>query len=184
MPRHSGGIACLIVALATTVSLAEVIELTNGSRIEGEILKDGAEIVVIDIGVDVLKIPTDRIKSRSASFDKPGTKAEVKKGDLYSVAKLPLKPTKELANEFGGPGPHQLHERLDGVKDAGHTPKREACCAQTHYFPVVRRGEPPHNVHRIGGRVHVVEAAIQLVERRAQAGKRNDIRPHLCQVSS
>ena len=101
MPRHSGRIACLIVALTAAVSFAEVIELTNGSRIEGEILKDGAEIVVIDIGVDVLKIPTDRIKSRSASFDKPGAKAEVKKGDLYSVAKLPLKPVKELANEYG-----------------------------------------------------------------------------------
>ena len=91
----------LIAALASAPLSAEVIELTNGSRIEGEILKDGAEIVVIDIGVDVLKIPTDRIKSRSASFDKPGTKAEVKKGDLYSVAKLPLKPVKELANEYG-----------------------------------------------------------------------------------
>ena len=101
MPRHSGGIACLIVALAATCSFAEVIELTNGSRIEGEILKDGAEFVVIDIGVDVIKIPTDRIKSRSAGFDKGGQKAEVKKGDLYSVAKLPGKPVKELANEYG-----------------------------------------------------------------------------------
>lgn len=101
MPRHSGWIACLIVVLTTIDSSAEVIELTNGSRIEGEILKEGSEIVVIDIGVDVLKIPTDRIKSRSASFEKRGVKAEVKKGDLYSIAKLPLKPVKELANEYG-----------------------------------------------------------------------------------
>lgn len=101
MPRRCGWIACLIALFSTAITSAEVLELTNGSRIEGEILKDGSEFVVIDIGVDVIKIPTDRIKARSASFDKTGQKAEVKKGDLYSVAKLPAKPVKELANEYG-----------------------------------------------------------------------------------
>lgn len=101
MPRHWELLASWIVALSATMASAEVIELTNGSRIEGEVLKDGSEFVVIDIGVDVIKIPTDRIKSRAASFEKTGQKAEVKKGDLYSVAKLPLRPVKELANEFG-----------------------------------------------------------------------------------
>lgn len=102
MPSRFGWIACLIALFSTAIASAEVLELTNGSRIEGEILKDGSEFVVIDIGVDVIKIPTDRIKARSASFDKAGQKkAEVKKGDLYSVAKLPAKPVKELANEYG-----------------------------------------------------------------------------------
>lgn len=95
------GMAVGLIVASECLVFAEVLELTNGNRIEGEILKDGAEVVVIDIGVDILKIPTERIKSRSTSFDKPAQKGEVKKGDLYSVAKLPTKPVKELANEFG-----------------------------------------------------------------------------------
>ncbi len=104
MPR----IQCLIVCLFATVvagvpASAEVIELTSGNRIEGEILKDGAEVVVIDIGVEILKIPADRIKSRSASFDKdkPSQAAKIKRGDLYTEARLPVKNVKELANEYG-----------------------------------------------------------------------------------
>ena len=96
----SGLLGCWF-AFSTGSSVAEVIELTTGNRIEGEVLKDSAEVVVIDIGVEILKIPTERIKSRSAGFDKQAQKAEVRKGDVYSVAKLPLKPVKELANEFG-----------------------------------------------------------------------------------
>lgn len=92
------GLGWLVLTFPVT---AEVIELASGSRIEGEILKDGQDFVVIDIGIDVLKIPTDRIKSRSASFDKQAQKTEIKRGELYSVAKLPLKNIKDLANEFG-----------------------------------------------------------------------------------
>src|SRR5712691_7196096 len=102
MLRFAVWIVCLLGAIVGAApAFAEVIELTNGNRIEGEILKDGAEIVVIDIGVEILKIPADRIKSRSASFDKQPTEAKIKRGELYTVAKLPPKNVKELANEYG-----------------------------------------------------------------------------------
>ncbi len=104
MPRIQWWIICLFATVVAGVpASAEVIELTNGNRIEGEILKDGAEVVVIDIGVEILKIPADRIKSRSASFDKDKTSqvAKIKRGDLYTEARLPVKNVKELANEYG-----------------------------------------------------------------------------------
>ncbi len=88
-------------SVLSSAATADVIELTNGNRIEGDILKDGQDVVVIDIGIEILKIPTERIKSRSANFDKPLQKAEIKKGDLYSLAKLPQKNIKDLANEYG-----------------------------------------------------------------------------------
>ena len=100
---HFAMLSVFIVSLALShdsVS-ADVIELTSGNRIEGEILKDGTEVVVIDIGVEILKIPVEKIKSRAASFDKATQKAEIKKGDLYSEARLPPKNVKDLANEFG-----------------------------------------------------------------------------------
>ncbi len=91
-----------IVSLALCASAsAEVIELTTGNRIEGEVLKNGADVVVIDIGVEILKIPTDKIKSRSGEFDKQPQEAKIKRGDLYDVAKLPSRNVKELANEYG-----------------------------------------------------------------------------------
>jgi serine protease Do len=104
MPRIQCLIVCFMAAVIAGVpASAEVIELTNGNRIEGEILKDGAEVVVIDIGVEILKIPADRIKSRSVSFDqnKPSQAAKIKRGDLYTEARLPVKNVKELANEYG-----------------------------------------------------------------------------------
>jgi serine protease Do len=104
MPRIQCLIACLFATVVSGVpASAEVIELTSGNRIEGEILKDGAEVVVIDIGVEILKIPADRIKTRSASFDKdkPSQAAKIKRGDLYTEARLPVKNVKELANEYG-----------------------------------------------------------------------------------
>ena len=102
MLRVRSACVCLLgICCAAAPLSGEVIELTSGNRIEGEILKDSAEMVVIDIGVEILKIPVDRIKSRSASFDQQAQKAEIKKGELYSVAKLPQKNVKELANEYG-----------------------------------------------------------------------------------
>lgn len=101
MLRRAAGISFVLMVLSGGLLNADVLELTNGNRIEGEILKDASDFVIIDIGVDILKIPADRIKARLAGFDKPAQKSEVKKGDLYSVARLPAKPVKELANQFG-----------------------------------------------------------------------------------
>ena len=94
-------IASLAVLCVATVASAEVIELTTGNRIEGEVLKNGADVVVIDIGVEILKIPIDKIKSRSGEFDKQPQETKIKRGDLYDVAKLPPRNVKELANEYG-----------------------------------------------------------------------------------
>lgn len=91
-----------------SVASADLIELKTGHKIEGDVLKETPEALMVDVGVDVLRIPLDKIRTRT----KPGTEeapktgsgegaAKTEKGDVYSTAQLPVKSVKELAERFG-----------------------------------------------------------------------------------
>jgi len=91
----------LLSILALTASAgAEVVELKSGQKIEGQVLKETDREVYVDVGVDVVRIPLDRILSRhdSAAEREP---TQIEKNDVYSTAKLPVKTVKELAEQFG-----------------------------------------------------------------------------------
>ncbi|HTI51104.1 MAG TPA: hypothetical protein VL475_09135, partial [Planctomycetaceae bacterium] len=95
-----------IALLATFAAplLEDVIELKTGQKIEGEVLKDSAAELIVDLGVDVVKIPVSQVKSRQASAgvataDAKGTKAD--KNDIYATAELPVRTIKELSQKFG-----------------------------------------------------------------------------------
>ena len=92
----------LAVALACgPFAQADVIELQTGQKIEGEVLKERPEELVIDICVDVVRIPLSQIKSRTAK-DKPVAATEKSQTTLYTTAeKLPLRNVKELTQQFG-----------------------------------------------------------------------------------
>jgi len=80
---------------------ADVIELKSGHKIEGDILKEQPDALVVDIGIEVLKIPLSQILSRRKS-DAPATvAAEVETRQLYRTATLPRKSVKDLAEQFG-----------------------------------------------------------------------------------
>ncbi len=94
--------AAVMSAFLAGVLHGDVIELKTGQKLEGEVLKEGSDQLIIDLGVDIVRIPKTRIKSRTGATTKPqqGTDA-VKQSEIYSSAKLPVRSTKELTQRFG-----------------------------------------------------------------------------------
>ncbi|QDV16169.1 Putative serine protease HhoB precursor [Gimesia panareensis] len=96
---------CLLVAVLSICSItqADVIELVNGHKVQGDVLKQGADYLLVDIGIEVIRIPADQVRSRtkgdSLSSDKPSVSKS--KDKFYSVAQLPAKSIKELARIYG-----------------------------------------------------------------------------------
>ena len=80
---------------------ADVIELKTGQKIEGEILKVQPDALYVDVGVDVVRIPVDRIKSRVGGSSAEPPKPEETNRGLFRTAKLPERTVKELAAQFG-----------------------------------------------------------------------------------
>ncbi len=99
---------CLLTVVAIVSSLlssapasAEVFELKTGHKLEGDVLKQQGDVLLVDIGVDVVKVPLSQIKSRRASQESANTPVHVKKHQLYRTAQLPRRSVKELTEKFG-----------------------------------------------------------------------------------
>lgn len=96
---------CLICVfacgLASAVSRADVIELKTGHKIEGEVLKEQPDALVVDIGIDVIKVPLSQIRSRRAAEAPAGKPDEPEQHQLFRTAVLPRKNVKELTEQFG-----------------------------------------------------------------------------------
>ncbi len=96
---------CSLVFMAGIALAAESIELKTGQRVEGDVLKEQPDAVYIDLGVEVIRIPTAQIKSRSKVGEKPDSEptavVESANGKLYQVASLPRKSIRDLADQFG-----------------------------------------------------------------------------------
>ncbi|MCH9653047.1 MAG: trypsin-like peptidase domain-containing protein [Planctomycetes bacterium] len=58
---------------------------------------------MVDIGIEVLRIPVEQIRSRTKSEQAPNGKVPISKSkdDIYSIAELPVKSIKELARTYG-----------------------------------------------------------------------------------
>ncbi len=82
---------------------ADVIELKTGQKIEGDVLKDSGGELVIDLGIDIVRVPTSQIKSRQGKDveAKPQAQPAVDKQEIYSTAELPIRTIKELTLKFG-----------------------------------------------------------------------------------
>ncbi|MDB5388324.1 MAG: peptidase and chymotrypsin/Hap, partial [Planctomycetaceae bacterium] len=52
-------------SLSSAVVSADIIELQTGQKIEGDVLKERPEELVVDIGIDVIRIPLSQIKKRT-----------------------------------------------------------------------------------------------------------------------
>lgn len=105
-PRFPRMMSLTVALLLTAMPLVrgDVIELKTGQKIEGDVLKERPGELVIDIGVDVVRIPTSQIKSRtSGTATKPDAEAASKRRDdqIYITAELPLRSIKELTETFG-----------------------------------------------------------------------------------
>ncbi len=101
----SGTRLCLLISILSCTSLAraEWIELVSGHKIEGDVLKQSNTHLLVDIGIEVLRIPVDQIRSRTKSEKLPAGEKTVSKSkdNFYSIAELPVKSIKELARTYG-----------------------------------------------------------------------------------
>ena len=95
--------ALLIAAAPGSALPADVIELKTGQKLEGDVLKDTGGELVVDIGVDIIRIPTSQIKSRHAKGDsaKEEPEGKTEKNEIYSTAELPVRTVKDLTIKFG-----------------------------------------------------------------------------------
>jgi len=82
---------CLLILVLGSTSLvrADWIELVNGHKIEGDVLKQSNTHLLVDIGIEVLRIPVEQIRSRTKSEKLPDGKAPTSKSK--TIAELPVK---------------------------------------------------------------------------------------------
>ena len=101
--RSAVSLLVLITLLVTgqQVVMADVFELKTGNKIEGDVLKQQGDVLFVDIGIEVVKIPLSQIKTRTASKESANVPVEVHKHKLYRTAELPRRSVKDLTEKFG-----------------------------------------------------------------------------------
>ena len=101
--RVPAGLLFLLITLVfgETVSGDEIV-LKSGQRIVGQVLKVQPDQVFVDIGIDVIRIPVDQIKSRTQPTEdqKPAAK-DVAEVGVFRMANLPERTVMEQVQQFG-----------------------------------------------------------------------------------
>lgn len=97
----------LLLALTTLVLIcprvsADKIILKSGQEIVGEVLKDLENAVYVDAGVDVIRIPLDKIAQRIEDNPKPEIVSEASGpgAGMLRFADLPIRSVKDLVSKF------------------------------------------------------------------------------------
>ena len=89
--------SCLVVG---SIQGGEIIELKSGHSLEGEVIKERADELIVDIGIEIIRVPVDRI-ARRRKADASGT-AKVEEHDgFFTTAQLPKSTVRALAARFG-----------------------------------------------------------------------------------
>ncbi len=106
-PARGGGYTVLplvliaLLAAGQPAARADVFELKTGNKIEGDVLKQQGDVLFVDIGIEVVKLPLSQIKTRTASKESANVPVEVHKHKLYRTAELPRRSVKDLTEKFG-----------------------------------------------------------------------------------
>jgi serine protease Do len=94
-----------LFALTASTCLGDVIVLKSGQKLEGDVIKVTDEKIWIDIGIDVLPVPLDKVESRTSSdkTDEPKEAPKPKQEGIFLSApkNLPIRSVKELAAKIG-----------------------------------------------------------------------------------
>ena len=99
--RHTFLFLTTLCFLASSAQAEEIL-LKTGQRIEGEVLKETTQELYLDVGVDVIRIPVDRIEARRAeSQGEAVIKPLTNRDDVFQTARLPVRSIRELAAKFG-----------------------------------------------------------------------------------
>jgi serine protease Do len=91
----------LIVLLSLCVpASADSLEMKGGQKIEAPVLKEEAEALYLDLGFDVVRVPTAAINKRNRKADSTKSTGSVE-ADCFMTGHLPVRTVKELAATFG-----------------------------------------------------------------------------------
>lgn len=97
----------LLSCFGIAAGRADQIELKSGHKIQGDVLKETADHLMVDVGFDVLRVPREQVRSRTKPGDGEPAQAGKKPGPsgvkspIYSTAELPVKSVKEQTERFG-----------------------------------------------------------------------------------
>ncbi|MBI5864227.1 MAG: trypsin-like peptidase domain-containing protein [Planctomycetes bacterium] len=81
---------------------AEIISLSDGRKVVGEILREYPDRIAVDLGFEILTIPRTQIASIAKEETPISADNKIRNTkDLYSTADLPPKSIKALTEEFG-----------------------------------------------------------------------------------
>ncbi len=97
----AGAATMLICSSASPAQARELIELKSGHRLEGDVLKEQDDALFVDIGIDVIRVPRDRVRSRKPAGDDTEVEVTVDSDSVYQTARLPARSVKDLTNQFG-----------------------------------------------------------------------------------
>lgn len=95
---HKGLTLVLIGVVASSAS-ADVLEMKGGQKIDAPVLKEEADALYIDLGFDVVRVPTSLINKRKLKTESAiGAGAET---DCFLTGRLPVRTVKELTATYG-----------------------------------------------------------------------------------
>jgi serine protease Do len=94
------GLALWLVAWAGPPVQRDLIELKSGQKIEAPVLKEEPDALFLDLGFDVLRVPTASISKRNHRGDALPV-ASGAETDCFLSARLPVRTVKELAATYG-----------------------------------------------------------------------------------
>ncbi|MCR9201716.1 MAG: trypsin-like peptidase domain-containing protein [Planctomycetaceae bacterium] len=92
----------LLILVLSASATADTIVLKSGQKIEGQVLKVQEDVIFVDIGIDVIKVPVDSIDKRmedDAKEEATDTATKTSAG-LLKMAKLPVKTVKDLVKRY------------------------------------------------------------------------------------
>ncbi|QGJ69604.1 Serine protease HhoB [Planctomycetales bacterium 10988] len=91
----------VLLSLVPSLSAGEILELKSGHSLEGEIIRDRPDEVIIDVGVAILRIPTEKIARRRDPDAEETGLGETETNGFYRSANLPQSNVRDLAARFG-----------------------------------------------------------------------------------
>jgi serine protease Do len=99
MKMLKSGLSMFLLATATP-AWADVLEMKTGQKIEAPVLKEASDALYVDLGFDVVRVPTAMINKRHHKQDKAPAPSATE-DECYMTARLPVRTVKELAATYG-----------------------------------------------------------------------------------
>lgn len=94
------GLALVLIAVAAAPAAADVLEMKSGQKIEAPVLKEESDALYLDLGFDVVRVPTALVNKRNHKSDSSPLRS-TSEADCFLTAHLPVRTVKELAATYG-----------------------------------------------------------------------------------